>query len=72
MTRQFVSLLRLCYWEYKCFFRTTMVSYNERDAALTVRTMCLIRRTALEEAGGWAEWCVTEDSELALRIHALG
>jgi len=49
-----------------------MVSYNERDAALTVRTMCLIRRTALEEAGGWAEWCVTEDSELALRIHALG
>jgi len=34
--------------------------------------MCLIRRRALEEAGGWAEWCVSEDSELTIRIHALG
>jgi cellulose synthase/poly-beta-1,6-N-acetylglucosamine synthase-like glycosyltransferase len=34
--------------------------------------MCVIRRQALEEAGGWAEWCLTEDSELAVRIHALG
>jgi hypothetical protein len=41
-------------------------------AAITVGTMCMIRRRALEEAGGWAEWCVTEDSELAPRIHALG
>jgi cellulose synthase/poly-beta-1,6-N-acetylglucosamine synthase-like glycosyltransferase len=64
--------LRMCYWEYKAFFETAMVSLNERDAAITVGTMCLIRREALEEAGGWAEWCVTEDSELAIRIHALG
>jgi cellulose synthase/poly-beta-1,6-N-acetylglucosamine synthase-like glycosyltransferase len=64
--------LRMCYWEYQLFFRTTMVSLNERDAALTVGTMCLIRRKALEKAGGWAEWCVTEDSELSIRIHALG
>jgi hypothetical protein len=64
--------LRACYWEYKYFFHTILVSRNERDAAITVGTMCLIRRKALEEAGGWAEWCVTEDSELAIRIHALG
>jgi Glycosyl transferase family 2 len=64
--------LRMCYWEYKYFFHTNLVSLNERDAALTVGTMCLIRRQALEEAGGWAEWCLTEDSELAIRIHALG
>jgi len=64
--------LRMCYWEYKGFFETSMVSFNERDAGITVGTMCLIRRKALEEAGGWAEWCVTEDSELAIRIHALG
>lgn len=63
---------RMCYWEYKFFFETTMPSLNERDAALTVGTMCLIRRKALEEAGGWAEWCATEDSELSIRIHALG
>ena len=63
---------RMCYWEYRRFFETTMVSFNEWDAAITVGTMCVIRRKALEEAGGWAEWCLTEDSELAVRIHALG
>ncbi len=66
------AYLRMCYFEYKIFFHTTMVSINERDAALTVGTMCLIRKSALEQAGGWAEWCVTEDSELAIRIHAIG
>ncbi|MEX0621677.1 MAG: glycosyltransferase [Candidatus Woykebacteria bacterium] len=66
------AYLRMCYYEYKIFFHTTMVAINERDAAMTVGTMCLIRRQALEEAGGWAEWCVTEDSELAIRIHAVG
>ena len=34
--------------------------------------MCVIRREALRRAGGWSEWCLTEDSELAPRIHALG
>ncbi len=64
--------LSMCYWEYRFFFTTTMISMNERDAALTVGTMCLLRREALLKAGGWAEWCVTEDSELAIRIHAAG
>lgn len=63
---------RMCYWEYRVFFSTTMPSWNERGAAITVGTMALIRRQALEEAGGWSEWCLTEDSELAPRIHALG
>lgn len=64
--------LRMCNWEYNLVFATTLVSRNERMAAITVGTMGLIRRKALEEVGGWAEWCVTEDSELAVRIHALG
>lgn len=64
--------LRRCSWEYAYFFATGMVSRNERDAALTVGAMSVIRRRALEDAGGWAEWCLTEDSELAIRIHALG
>jgi len=34
--------------------------------------MSLIRRAALERACGWATWCMTVDSELAIRIHALG
>lgn len=63
---------RMCYWEYESHYKNTMASLNERDAAYTIGTMCLIRRSALEEAGGWAEWCLTEDSEVAIRIHALG
>ena len=63
---------RMCNWEYRLVFATTLVSRNERMAAITVGTMGLIRRKVLEEVGGWAEWCVTEDSELAVRIHAAG
>ncbi len=58
--------------EYGVFFATGMVGLDEAGAGLTVGTMSLIRRQALEQAGGWAEWCLTEDSELAIRIHALG
>ena len=34
--------------------------------------MTLIRRSALEEVGGWAEWCITEDAELGLRLFEAG
>ena len=64
--------LTMCYWEYKIFFHSVMISLNERGAGITVGTMCLVRKEALEKAGGWSEWCVTEDSELAIRIHDVG
>ncbi len=64
--------LTMCYWEYKIFFHANMVALSERGAGITVGTMCLIRKQALQDAGGWAEWCVTEDSELAIRIHTAG
>ncbi|MEV4241229.1 glycosyltransferase [Nocardia sp. NPDC049737] len=63
---------RMANAEYAMFFQTSMVSLDEHGSGLTVGTMSLIRRNALLEAGGWAEWCLTEDSELAIRIHALG
>src|SRR5207249_4362102 len=31
-------------------------------------TMGLMRRAALEEVGGWPEWCITEDAETSLRL----
>lgn len=64
--------LTMCYWEYRLFFHSAMIGLNERDAGITVGTMCLVRKEALEKAGGWSEWCVTEDSELAIRIHDVG
>jgi hypothetical protein len=66
------SYLRTCNWEYSLYLACTLVSRNERMAGITLGTMGLIRRKLLEEVGGWAEWCLTEDSELALRIHARG
>jgi hypothetical protein len=35
-------------------------------------TMCVLRRSAVEQVGGWSEQVVTEDSELGLRLHAAG
>ncbi|MBO0774854.1 MAG: glycosyltransferase, partial [Actinobacteria bacterium] len=66
------ALGRWANWEYVVFFATGMVSLDEARSGITVGTMSLIRRAALEHAGGWATWCLTEDSELAIRIHALG
>ncbi|WP_332838300.1 glycosyltransferase family 2 protein, partial [Pectobacterium parmentieri] len=34
--------------------------------------MCILRRNILEKVGGWDETALTEDSELAVRMHAQG
>jgi cellulose synthase/poly-beta-1,6-N-acetylglucosamine synthase-like glycosyltransferase len=57
---------------YRAFDEVTMPSRNERGAAIFAGTMGLIRRRALVEAGGWGEWCVTEDAEVSLRLLAGG
>ncbi len=66
--RQNSAFKTACYWEYAGFFRIGMVRRNESDAIIQHGTMTLIRRTALLEAGGWAQWCITEDAELGLRL----
>jgi len=59
---------RRLYYSYKYFFAVSQPSRNERDGAIFAGTMGLIRRSALEQAGGWDEWCITEDAELSLRL----
>jgi glycosyl transferase family 2 len=61
-----------CYWEYRAMYGGYMRSRSQRRTALTTGTMCLIRRSALDQVGGWAAWCCTEDSELSVRLHAAG
>lgn len=41
---------------------------NEHNAIIFAGTMGLIRKSVLEEIGGWDEWCITEDAETSLRI----
>ena len=62
----------LCMAEYRGFFHIGMVTRNERNAIIQHGTMTMIRRTPLEQAGGWAEWCITEDAELGLRLFEQG
>ncbi len=61
-----------CYFEYATHFKLELCGQNEWDVNYTIGTMCIIRRDLLEKVGGWATWCLTEDSEVAVRIHALG
>ncbi|MCW2657830.1 MAG: glycosyl transferase, family 2, partial [Jatrophihabitans sp.] len=51
------SYYRRLYYSYRYFFAVSQPSRNERDAAIFAGTMGLIRRKALEDLGGWDEWC---------------
>ena len=62
----------LCYAEYRGFFYIGMVTRNERNAIIQHGTMTMVRKSVLEEVGGWAEWCITEDAELGLKIFEKG
>jgi cellulose synthase/poly-beta-1,6-N-acetylglucosamine synthase-like glycosyltransferase/exo-beta-1,3-glucanase (GH17 family) len=63
---------RMCFWEYAGFFYLGMKTRDEKNAIIQHGTMALIRKSALREAGGWAEWCITEDAELGLRLLEAG
>src|SRR6202161_2198157 len=62
----------MCYAEYRGFFYIGMITRNERNAIIQHGTMTLVRRYVLWAGGGWAEWCITEDAELALRVFEAG
>ncbi len=61
----------MCFAEYRGFFHIGMVTRNERNAIIQHGTMTIVRRELLERIR-WAEWCITEDAELGLRILAEG
>lgn len=58
--------------EYAGFFDIGMVQRNETNAIVTHGTMCLIRRAAMEDAGGWSSDTICEDTDLGLAILARG
>ena len=63
---------RRLYYSYKYFFAVSQPARNEHDGAIFAGTMGLIRRVALDELGGWDEWCITEDAEVSLRLLRAG
>ena len=62
----------MCYAEYRGFFYIGMITRNERNAIIQHGTMTLVRRQVLAAIDGWAQWCITEDAELGLRVFQAG
>jgi exo-beta-1,3-glucanase (GH17 family)/cellulose synthase/poly-beta-1,6-N-acetylglucosamine synthase-like glycosyltransferase len=54
--------------EYAGFFDIGMVQRNEENAIIVHGTMCLIRRAAMDMAGGWSSDTICEDTDLGLNI----
>src|SRR4029077_15750256 len=54
--------------EYAGFFDIGMVQRNEENAIIVHGTMCLIRRAAMDMAGGWSSDTICEDTDLGLAI----
>ena len=62
----------MAYEEYRGFFHIGMVERNEHNAIIQHGTMTIVRKDALEEVEGWSEWCITEDTELGLKLFEAG
>ncbi len=62
----------MCFEEYRGFFQIGMVERNEYDAIIQHGTMTIVRKDALEAVGGWSTWCITEDTELGLKLFEAG
>jgi cellulose synthase/poly-beta-1,6-N-acetylglucosamine synthase-like glycosyltransferase/exo-beta-1,3-glucanase (GH17 family) len=62
----------MAYEEYRGFFHIGMVERNEHNAIIQHGTMTIVRKRALEEVNGWAMWCITEDTELGLKLFEAG
>jgi cellulose synthase/poly-beta-1,6-N-acetylglucosamine synthase-like glycosyltransferase len=58
--------------EYAGFFDIGMIQRNEFNAIIAHGTMCLVRRTAIEAAGGWSSDTICEDTDLGLTLLELG
>jgi exo-beta-1,3-glucanase (GH17 family)/cellulose synthase/poly-beta-1,6-N-acetylglucosamine synthase-like glycosyltransferase len=58
--------------EYAGFFDIGMIQRNEENAIIVHGTMCLMRRAAMDMAGGWAGDTICEDTDLGLAIQEHG
>ena len=58
--------------EYAGFFDIGMIQRNEENAIIVHGTMCLMRRAAMDMAGGWAGDTICEDTDLGLAIQEQG
>ncbi|SMH58804.1 glycosyltransferase [Azospirillum agricola] len=58
--------------EYRPFFDVGMQEGLSSQAFICHGTMIMLRRSAMEQVGGWSEASICEDTELGLRILSAG
>jgi cellulose synthase (UDP-forming) len=58
--------------EYEMFYGIIQQGLDKWNAAFFCGSAAVLRRTALEQAGGFAGSSITEDCETALELHAAG
>ena len=56
------------YYADAYFYRAILPSRNEENTIIFCGTMGIIRRTALENVGGWGEQYICEDAEISVRV----
>ncbi len=66
------AFYRACHAGFEYFFKVGMVSRSFRNSIIFAGTMGLVRRSAMEQIGGWDETVITEDAEASLRMLAAG
>ncbi len=60
------------FWANRFFYDAILPARNEVNSIIFCGTMGIMRRRALEEAGGWGEDVLTEDAETSIRIMNCG
>lgn len=58
--------------DFSHYFDVFMPTANDTEATLLTGTMSVIRRSVLEQVGGWSSSSVTEDAELGARLAIAG
>ncbi|HLU05806.1 MAG TPA: glycosyltransferase [Woeseiaceae bacterium] len=58
--------------DFSHYFDVFMPTANDTGATLLTGTMSVIRRSVLEDVGGWSSASVTEDAELGARLAVAG
>jgi len=60
------------YYHYIPPHKTINPALSEYNIGCLAGTVCMIRRTLLDELHGWAEWALAEDLELSMRAMSAG
>ncbi|HEX6520285.1 MAG TPA: glycosyltransferase family 2 protein [Streptosporangiaceae bacterium] len=60
------------WWELRMFFHCALIAKNRWNSSFFCGSSAVLRRSALDDVGGFATSTLTEDIHTSLRIHAKG